>query len=115
MKISTTIPAQKTSGLALLLMALLFTNSLFAQTKILHIGSLLAVPGNAAKTKQTVVIAEGVITQVLDGYQDPASFGESVEVIDLKDRFVMPGLMDMHVHLQFELGPKNDSENLKMV
>jgi imidazolonepropionase-like amidohydrolase len=26
----------------------------------------------------------------------------------------MPGLMDMHVHLQFELGPKNDSETLKM-
>jgi imidazolonepropionase-like amidohydrolase len=113
-KISTTTPAKKTFNLALLLMALLFTNSLFAQTKVLHVGTLLAVPGNDAKTEQTVVVAEGVISQVLDGYQDPTSFGESVEVIDLKDRFVMPGLMDMHVHLQFELGPKNDSENLKM-
>ena len=25
-----------------------------------------------------------------------------VEVIDLSDRFVMPGLMDAHVHLQHE-------------
>jgi imidazolonepropionase-like amidohydrolase len=35
-------------------------------------------------------------------------------VIDLKEQFVLPGLMDMHVHLQGELGPKMDSENLKM-
>ncbi|MDQ6960249.1 MAG: amidohydrolase family protein, partial [Mariprofundaceae bacterium] len=27
---------------------------------------------------------------------------------------VLPGLADTHVHLQFELGPENDSENLKM-
>ena len=26
----------------------------------------------------------------------------------------MPGLMDMHVHLQGELGPKQDSDTLKM-
>jgi imidazolonepropionase-like amidohydrolase len=35
-------------------------------------------------------------------------------VIDLSDKFVLPGLMDMHVHLQGELGPKNDSDALKM-
>jgi imidazolonepropionase-like amidohydrolase len=113
-KISTTTLVQTKSIFVLLLMALLFTTTSVAQTSVLHIGTLLAVPGNATKTKQTVVIAQGVITQVLDGYRDPASFGKSVEVIDLKDRFVLPGLMDMHVHLQFELGPKNDSENLKM-
>ena len=49
-----------------------------------------------------------------NGYSDPGDFEGDVTVIDLKDQFVLPGLMDMHVHLQFELGPKNDSESLKM-
>jgi imidazolonepropionase-like amidohydrolase len=44
----------------------------------------------------------------------PKEFGEMSEVIDLKSSFVMPGMMDMHVHLQGELGPNNDSEDLKM-
>ena len=114
MNILNSTPAQKTSHVALLLMAMLFSNTLFAQTKVLHVGTLLAVPGDKVKTEQTVVIADGVITQVVEGYQDPASFGEAAELIDLKNRFVLPVLMDMHVHLQGELGPKNDSENLKM-
>ncbi len=37
-----------------------------------------------------------------------------MSVIDLSDKFILPGLMDMHVHLQGELGPNNDSDALKM-
>jgi imidazolonepropionase-like amidohydrolase len=90
------------------------SQSALANTTVLHVGTLLAVPGEAPKTVQTLVLKDGVITQISDGYQDPAAFGEEVVFLDLKNRFVMPGLMDMHVHLQGELGPKNDSENLKM-
>tara|TARA_R110002167_G_scaffold56285_3_gene159831 strand:+ start:211 stop:1527 length:1317 start_codon:yes stop_codon:yes gene_type:complete len=97
-----------------LLTSLLTSYSLLANTKVMHIGSLLAEPGKTVKTKQTLVLKDDVITHIIDGYQDPASYGEDIELIDLKNRFVMPGLMDMHVHLQFELGPKNDNESLKM-
>ncbi|MEP1445043.1 MAG: amidohydrolase family protein [Paraglaciecola sp.] len=97
------------------LLITLFTNfSLFANTKVLHIGNLLAQPGQAAKTEQTLVLKDDLITHIVDGYQDPAIYGPDTEMIDLKNYFVMPGLMDMHVHLQFELGPKNDSETLKV-
>jgi imidazolonepropionase-like amidohydrolase len=60
-----------------------------------------------------VYIEQGVITKVESGYQQPDN-NEDIEVIDLKDAFVMPGLMDMHVHLQGELGPNNDRDALKM-
>ncbi|TXS96423.1 amidohydrolase family protein [Parahaliea maris] len=84
-----------------------------ADTVIIHAGTLLAVPGEKPASEQTLVIEDGRVSQVLDGYQLPAGLGADAEVIDLKDRFVMPGLMDMHVHLQGELGPNGDSDNLK--
>ncbi|MDP5030797.1 MAG: amidohydrolase family protein [Paraglaciecola sp.] len=100
--------------LGLFLVSCLIHHVTLANTKVLHIGKLLAEPGKSVSTQQTMVIEDSVIKQIIQGYQAPESFGENVEFIDLKDRFVMPGLMDMHVHLQFELGPKNDSESLKM-
>jgi len=60
------------------------------------------------------VIEDDRIVEIRNGFSDPGEFEGDVTVIDLKDQFVLPGLMDVHVHLQFELGPKNDSENLKM-
>ena len=99
---------------SVILLAIFNCSSALAKTQVLHIGSLLAVPGKAAKNAQTMVIKGGIISQVIDGYQDPASIEADSEYIDLKNRFVLPGLIDMHVHLQFELGPHNDSDALKM-
>lgn len=98
-----------------LFIAFLLATGLAAQaaTTVIHAGTLLAVPGQAPKSAQTLVIHDDRVSQVLDGYRDPAGIAEDATLIDLKDRFVMPGLMDMHVHLQSELGPANDSEALK--
>ena len=85
-----------------------------ADTTVIHAGELLAVPGKAAKPEQTIIIEDDRIVDIRKGYSDPGEFAGEVTVIDLKDQFVLPGLMDMHVHLQFELGPRNDSESLKM-
>lgn len=85
-----------------------------AQTTIIHAGNLLAVPGEKPLTKQSVIIKDGVITDVVKGYVSAKSVDKEANIIDLKDEFVMPGLMDMHVHLQGELGPNNDSEALRM-
>ena len=104
----------KKNAISLIAASCLFSPVLLAETQVMHIGELLAVPGKASKSTQTVVIKDGLITNIVDGYQAPQSFGEEVDYIDLKNRFVMPGLMDMHVHLQFELGPHNDSDSLKM-
>ncbi len=85
-----------------------------ADITIIHAGELLAIPGKAAIADQTIVIEDERIVEVRDGYSDPADFEGDVTVIDLKNQFVLPGLMDTHVHLQGELGPDNDSEKLRM-
>ncbi|MEP5762988.1 MAG: amidohydrolase family protein [Halieaceae bacterium] len=84
-----------------------------ADTRVIHAGTLLAVPGQKPATQQTVVILDGRISQVFDGYLDASQFSNDAELIDLRDSFVMPGLMDMHVHLQGELGPNKDSKSLR--
>lgn len=85
-----------------------------ADTTLIHAGELLAVPGQSPASRQTIVVENDVIAKVVSGFANAADFDGEVTVIDLSDKFVLPGLMDMHVHLQGELGPKNDSDALKM-
>ena len=96
-------------------LVLLFTMQVAtADVTVIHAGRLLAVPGQGATDNKTIVIDGERIVEVVDGFADPSGYGTDVEVIDLRDHFVLPGLMDMHVHLQGELGPKNEKETLKM-
>lgn len=69
---------------------------------VVHVGTLHAVPGEGAIGEATVVIAGNTIERVERGYLQPGDlFEDGVEsvVIDLKDRHVVPGLMDCHTHL----------------
>jgi len=85
-----------------------------ADITLIHAGELLAVPGQSPSSRQTIVIEDGEIIEVVSGFANAADFDGDVTLIDLSDKFVLPGLMDMHVHLQGELGPNNDSDALKM-
>ena len=85
-----------------------------AETTLIHAGELLAVPGESSSSRQTIVIEGNQIVDVVSGFTSATDFDGDVTVIDLRDKFVLPGLMDMHVHLQGELGPNNDSDALKM-
>jgi imidazolonepropionase-like amidohydrolase len=85
-----------------------------AATTLIHAGELLAVPGEKPLLRQTIVVVDGIIADVRNGFADSDAFDGDVKIIDLRNRFVLPGLMDMHVHLQGELGPDNDRDNLKM-
>jgi len=73
---------------------------------LIHAGTLLAVPGEAPAERQTVVVRNERITRISAGFLSPAEAGiaegTEVELIDLSDHFVMPGLMDAHVHLRGE-------------
>lgn len=88
------------------------TSSL-AETTLIHAGTLLAVPGERPEREKTIVIVDGKILKVLDGFVGDDAY-EGATIADLREHFVMPGLMDMHVHLQGELGPNNDRDDLKM-
>ena len=81
-----------------------------ADVTLIHAGQLLAVPGKSPSTNMTIIVEDGRITGVQEGFVA----AEDATVIDLSDKFVLPGLMDMHVHLQGQLGPDNDRDALKM-
>ncbi len=68
-----------------------------------HAGIVLAVPGQAAKTQQTIIIADGKIDSIIAGYVT----SDTATIIDLKNSFVMPGMIDSHVHLRSEWNPNN--------
>lgn len=68
----------------------------------IHAGRLIAVPGQAVRGPSTVVVDKGRIVSVQDGYVAPAEAGAAL--VDLKDKTVLPGLIDSHVHLSSDRG-----------
>lgn len=64
---------------------------------VIHAGRFIDGKSDEPRGKTTIVIDEGRITKVVDGFADPQP-GD--RVIELGDCTVMPGLMDMHTHLQ---------------
>lgn len=97
-------------------LATLFAMSAVASehTTIIHAGTLLAVPGNAPQHNRSIIIEGKQITRVEDGFADPEVVTGDVTLIDLSDKFVLPGLMDMHVHLLSEIGPDARTEVLQV-
>jgi len=81
--------------------------------KVIHAGQLLAVPGERVLENRSIVVDGQMIVEIRRGFVDPAEIAEDAELIDLSEQFVMPGLMDMHVHLQSEMGPGRYRERLK--
>ncbi|KSB88270.1 Xaa-Pro dipeptidase [Caulobacter vibrioides] len=65
-------------------------------------GKLLADPASGkVETAKTLVLQDGKVVRIADGYvSEPGGV-----VVDLKDRFVLPGFIDSHVHLTGQQGP----------
>lgn len=80
--------------------------------QVVHAGKLLAVPGEAPAEQMTIVLRGSRIVQVRQGFLAPDAVATDATLIDLSDRFVLPGLMDMHVHLLVEIGPDARSRAL---
>lgn len=72
-------------------------------TKVVHAGTLLADAREAPKREQSLLIEGGRIKSVTSGFLNPPS---GATLVDLRDKFVLPGLIDCHVHLTFQFGPK---------
>ncbi|MBR9729513.1 amidohydrolase family protein [Shewanella intestini] len=90
------------------------TNKKLGSYTVIHAGELLTVPGKKPLKKHSIIIKDNVIEAVKAGFVAPKDIAANASVIDLSDRFVMPGLMDMHVHLQMELGPHNIEDTVKL-
>ncbi|MFC7358497.1 amidohydrolase family protein [Jejudonia soesokkakensis] len=77
-----------------------------AQTaQIIHAGSLLAEPGKAPLKNQSILIENGKIKEVRSGFSTAEQMGyesSKVTLLNLKDKFVMPGFIDLHTHITGE-------------
>ncbi len=87
----------------LLLFFLFFSGSLFAQTQYLHCGHILHPDIKKIVSEQTIIVEGKNILEIKDGYVEAP---KGVAIIDLKNQYVLPGLMDMHVHIESESNPK---------
>lgn len=89
------------SVLALLLLAA----NASAET-ILHVGRLIDVVSQTVLTEQSIVVEGERVARVESGYLRSAD----ARIIDLTGSTVMPGWLDMHVHIASEQGPNRQIE-----
>lgn len=81
--------------------ALLASTAALAAPTYIHAGRVIAVPGQAPRGATTIVVDQGRIVSLQDGY---IAAPEGATAIDLKDKTVLPGLIDSHVHLASDRG-----------
>ena len=89
-----------------LLYTLLFvfiSSILSAQDTYLHCGKVIDTKNGKVLTEKTIVVSGNKITKIQDGYINGK---KEDKVIDLKNKTVLPGLIDMHVHIESESNPK---------
>jgi imidazolonepropionase-like amidohydrolase len=88
--------------LATLFTILLLSLPLQAQQTMIHAGTLFDGTSEELRQNISILVEDGVIISVREGFQQP---GSGVELIDLSDKTVLPGLIDLHVHLEGETNP----------
>ncbi len=79
------------------------TFSLSAQRTLIHAGTVIDGESDKASKEKTIIVENKMIVAVEDGY---ATARGDDKVIDLKDMTVMPGFIDMHVHVEGETSPQ---------
>ena len=75
-------------------------NCAYADT-LIHAGNVFTGKTDKLQKDITIIVKDNKIVDLKQGFVDPQD-GDTV--IDLKDATVLPGLMDMHVHLSMQHG-----------
>ena len=88
-----------------------FSAPLFAQRTLIHCGSLIDGVSAQPKKQMTIIVEKNKITAVQNGYTTPQS---NDIVVDLKAKTVMPGLIDMHVHIESETSRDQIQKRMSM-
>lgn len=76
------------------LLCVLFSASVFSQTTVLKAKAYVDVVSGNLVEPAVVVIEDGRITAI-----NPENYPQDSSVIELSDKILLPGLMDMHTHL----------------
>jgi imidazolonepropionase-like amidohydrolase len=83
------------------LSALILSAPAIAEDAVIHAGHVLAKPGEGYLTRQTILVEDGRVVSITPGYSKPKDY----TVIDLREAYVLPGLIDSHVHITSQNGP----------
>ncbi len=81
----------------ILVLSVCCNNLITAQQIYIHCGSLIDVEAGKMLKEMTIIVTGELIESIEKGYKEPP---EGFELIDLSEKTVMPGLFDMHVHLE---------------
>lgn len=92
----------------LFLLVLLIARTVIAQDIYVQCGTVLDTQTGKLATEKTLVISGNKIKSVQNGFTKGS---EGDTVIDLKNKTVLPGLIDMHVHIEGEFGPTTYMDN----
>lgn len=88
-----------------------------AEYVIVHAGTLLAEPGKAPVSNASVIIEDGRVLRIESGFSSADGFASPQDIVtiyDLSDHFVLPGLIDSHVHLTSENNPQGRLQTVQM-
>ncbi len=72
-------------------------STVIAQKTYIQCGNLIDTRSQKVQKEMTIVVEGNKIVEVKSGYQKG---GNADAVLDLKKKYVLPGLIDMHVHLE---------------
>ncbi|MEH6662414.1 MAG: amidohydrolase family protein [Parasphingorhabdus sp.] len=90
-------------GLTISTLALaMLPTSAIAQDQIIRVGNLLTDAASQPSGPATIIVRDGRIAEIRRGL-DPVS-DSGATIIDLSDKTVMPGMIDLHVHLTGDPG-----------
>jgi imidazolonepropionase-like amidohydrolase len=91
----------------IILCAVSIVFSAAAQRTVIHCGNLIDGKANDVQPQMTIVVEGNKIVSIEKGFAKP---GSTDRLIDLSKKTVLPGLVDMHVHLE---GETNKDQNLQ--
>ena len=86
-----------------LFVSLFITTIFYAQETYIHCGKLIDTRNGKVLGNKTIVVFGKTIKSIEDGFVTPKA--TTTKVIDLKTKTVMPGWIDMHVHLEEQTSP----------
>ena len=74
---------------------------------LIRCGTVLPIPGNDPVKNTTIVVKNGLIDRLSPGFDGPdlseaRQHGAKIDEINLRESFILPGLIDCHVHLTNE-------------
>lgn len=97
---------------ALLLAFVITATITTAQNTYILCGKLIDTRSGKVQTNKTIIVTDKTITRIEDGFILPKNTKD--KTIDLKTKTVMPGWIDMHVHLEEETSPTSYLEEFTL-